>query len=151
MICTWFTAFWAKNLKWPSTSKEPTLGRQKSFSNRGDFRLKMIARTRRSRFRQYLQCFVHDFQRFGPKTQNGLPSSQLWAVKKVSQIETSLGSKWSRARVDHDSYNVRHVFFMISNVSGQKRKMAVQGANFEPSKNFRKSRRVRAQNNRENA
>ena len=40
---------------------------------------------------------------------------------------------------------------MISNVSGQKRKMAVQGANFEPSKNFRKSRWAWAQNDHDNA
>ena len=68
------------------------------------------------------------------KTQTGPPRSQFWAVKKVSQIEASLGSKWSRERVHHDSYNMTHVLYMISNVSGQKPKMALQGANFGPSK-----------------
>ena len=149
MICTWFPAFWAKNQKWPS--KEPILGRQKILSNRVEFGLKMIAATRRSRFIQYLPWFVHYFLRFGPKTQNGPPRSQFWAVKKVLQFEASLGLKWSRERVDHDSCNISNVLYMISNVSGQKPKMALQGANFGSSKKSLKSRRVWAQNDPEHA
>ena len=93
----------------------------------------MIAATRRSRFIQYLTWFVHDFQRFGPKTQNGPLGSQFWAVNKVFQIEASLGSKLSRERVGHDSYNISNVLYIISNISDQKPKMALQGANFGPS------------------
>ena len=42
---------------------------------------------------------------------------------------------------------------MIYSVLGQKPKMALhlQGANFRPSKKFLKSRRLEAQNDRENA
>ena len=149
MFCTWFPAFWAKNRKWPS--KEPILGRQKILLNRVEFGLKMIAATRRLPFIQYLPWFVHDFHRCWPITQNGLPSSQFWAVKKFSQIALSLDSKWSRQRVDHHSYNICHDLCLISSVLGQKPKMALQGANFGPSKNSRKSRWVRAQNDRVNA
>ena len=105
----------------------------------------MIAATRRTRFIQQLPWFVHDIQRFGPKTQNGPARSKFWAVKKFSQIASSLGSKWSRKRVDHDSYNICHDLYMISGVWGKKTKMALQGANFGPSTNSLKSRRVWAQ------
>ena len=66
-------------------------------------------------------------------------------------MEASLGSKWSRERVDHDSYNICHDLYMISSVLGQKPKMALQGANFGPSEDSLKSRRVWAQNDRGNA
>ena len=79
MFCTWFPGFRTKNPKW--SSKEPILGRQKIFSNRVEFGLKMIAATRRSRFIQYLLWFVHDFQRFGPKSQIALQGANFKASK----------------------------------------------------------------------
>ena len=85
-----------QNPTWPS--KEQILGRQKSLSNRGEFGLKMIASTRRSRFD-----------------------------------------------------NICYDLYMIFSVLGQKPKMALQGANFGPSKNSLKSRRVGAQIDRGNA
>ena len=149
MTCTWFPAFWAKNPKWPS--KEAILGRQKSLWNRGEVGLKMIARTPRSRFIQYLPCFVHDFQRFGPKTQHGPQRSKFWAVKKSLSNRGEFGLKMiastRRSRFDNICYDL----YMIFSVLGQKPKMALQGANFGPSKNSLKSRRVGAQNDRGNA
>ena len=149
MICTWFPACWAKNRKW--RSKELILGRQKILSNCVEFGLKMIAATRRLPFIQYMPWFVHDFPRCWPITQNGLPRSPFLADKKFAPTEATLGLKWSRERVDHDSYNICNVLYMISNFSGQKPKMALEKANFGPSKNSLKSRRVWAQNDRGNA